>query len=115
MRIVRGRKQCCPEFSHVILREDDAACRLPRQGVPEHIACCALEVEGSENHPFVCRARPPVLQKSAGTTRLVMNPTRIRKVSATTTPIAKPARTRRSTWPRPPLPLIQFTTWSLCG
>jgi hypothetical protein len=49
MRIVRERKAQCPVFSEVILREDEAGSRLPEDGVPLHIAACALEVHGSEN------------------------------------------------------------------
>ena len=49
MRIVRERKAQCPVFSEVILREDEAGNRLPEDGVPLHIAACALEVHGSEN------------------------------------------------------------------
>ena len=51
MRLVRERKQCCPVFSNVIIREDEAASRLPTDGVPEQIASCALEVDGVEKAP----------------------------------------------------------------
>ena len=51
MRIVRERKQQCPAFANVVIREDEAATRLPADGIPEHIACCAQEVHGSENAP----------------------------------------------------------------
>ena len=37
MRIVRERKQQCPAFANVVIREDEAATRLPADGVPEHI------------------------------------------------------------------------------
>ena len=49
MRIVRERKQQCPAFANVVVREDVAATRLPAHGIPEHVACCAQEVDGSEN------------------------------------------------------------------
>ena len=51
MRIVRERKQQCPAFANVVLREDQAETRLPAHGIPEHVACCAQEVDGSENAP----------------------------------------------------------------
>ena len=51
MRIVRERKQQCPAFANVVVREDEAGSRLPAHGIPEHIACCAQEVDGSENAP----------------------------------------------------------------
>ena len=50
MKIARGRKQHCPVFAEVSMCKDDlASSRLPEHGVPEHIAACALEVDGSEN------------------------------------------------------------------
>eukprot|EP00812_Abedinium_dasypus_P007843 NODE_1_length_8589_cov_4.556480.p1 GENE.NODE_1_length_8589_cov_4.556480~~NODE_1_length_8589_cov_4.556480.p1 ORF type:complete len:2586 (+),score=446.46 NODE_1_length_8589_cov_4.556480:571-8328(+) len=51
MRIVRERKLCCPTFSPVLIREEEAATRLPEKGVPEHIRLCLQEVQGSENAP----------------------------------------------------------------
>eukprot|EP00969_Alexandrium_andersonii_P028173 1229217-Alexandrium_andersonii.AAC.1 len=51
MRIVRERKEQCPVFVHVELREDEARTRLPTHGVPEHILCCAQEVEGADKAP----------------------------------------------------------------
>ena len=50
-RIVRERKQHCPAFADVVVREDEAATRLPAHGVSEHVACCAQEVDGCENAP----------------------------------------------------------------
>ena len=49
MRIVRERKQQCPAFANVEVREDEAARRLPVHGIREHVACCAHQVDGSEN------------------------------------------------------------------
>ena len=51
MQIVRERKAECATFADVVLREDEAATRLPADGVPDHLLCCAQEVEGSENAP----------------------------------------------------------------
>ena len=51
MRIVRERKQQCPAFANVVVREDEADTRLPSHGIPDHVACCAQEVDGSENAP----------------------------------------------------------------
>ena len=51
MRIVRERKQCCPCFADVVIREDVADTRLPANGVPEHILACAQEVDGAEHAP----------------------------------------------------------------
>ena len=51
MRIVRERKQCCPCFGDVVIREDVADTRLPANGVPEHILACAQEVDGAEHAP----------------------------------------------------------------
>ena len=51
MRIVRERKQQCPAFANVVIREDEAGTRLPAHGIPEQVACCAQEVDGSENAP----------------------------------------------------------------
>ena len=53
MRIVRERKQQCPVYANVVLREDLADTRLPAHGVPEQIACCAQEVDGSEKAPVL--------------------------------------------------------------
>ena len=51
MKIVRERKAQCPAFAHVILREDIAATRLPEDGIPDHVHCCAQHVEGSDKAP----------------------------------------------------------------
>ena len=51
MRIIEERKLQCPAFSHVQVRQDLAATRLPRVGVPDHIFACAREVDGSERAP----------------------------------------------------------------
>ena len=51
MRNVRGRKAGCPTFANVVLREDEAATRLPQDGVPEHLQCCTQHVEGSDKAP----------------------------------------------------------------
>ena len=51
MRIIKERQQQCPAFSHVQVREDVAATRLPPAGVPEHITACLQEVAGSEKAP----------------------------------------------------------------
>ena len=40
MRIIEERKLQCLAFSNVQVRHDLAATRLPRVGVPEHIAAC---------------------------------------------------------------------------
>ena len=51
MRIVRERKQCCPCFGDVVIREDVADTRLPANGIPDHILACAQEVDGAEHAP----------------------------------------------------------------
>ena len=51
MQIVRERKAQCPTFANVVLREDEAATRLPEDGVPEHLQCCTQHVEGSDKAP----------------------------------------------------------------
>ena len=51
MRIVRERQAECPTFANVVLREDEAATRLPEDGVPEHLQCCTQHVEGSDKAP----------------------------------------------------------------
>ena len=51
MRIVRERKAECATFANVVLREDEAATRLPVDGVPEHLECCAQHIEGSDKAP----------------------------------------------------------------
>ena len=48
MKFVRERKAQCPAFGHVILREDLAVTRLPEDGIPDHVHCCAQHVEGSD-------------------------------------------------------------------
>ena len=51
MQIVRERKQQCATFSHVSLREELAATRLPEDGVPEHIMACLQPVDGADKAP----------------------------------------------------------------
>ena len=51
MRIVRERKQCCPCFADVVIREDLADARLPAHGLPNHVLACVQEVDGAEHAP----------------------------------------------------------------
>ena len=51
MRIVRERKAECPTFANVALLEDEAATRIPQDGVPEHLQCCTQHVEGLDKAP----------------------------------------------------------------
>ena len=48
MKNVRERKAQRPAFGHVILRKDLAVTRLPEDGIPNHVHCCAQHVEGSD-------------------------------------------------------------------
>ena len=51
MRIVRERKAECATFADVVMREDEAATRLPEYGGPEHILACMQEIQGADKAP----------------------------------------------------------------
>jgi hypothetical protein len=51
MELARQRKAECPSFLHTVLKEDEAATRLPERGVPEHLLNCRQLVDGADKAP----------------------------------------------------------------
>jgi len=51
MELARQRKAECPAFLHTVLKEDEAATRLPERGVPEHLLNCRQLVDGADKAP----------------------------------------------------------------
>ena len=112
IKIVRERKQCCPAYSEVVICEDEARTRLPNNGVPEHIAACAQEVDGSEKALCDYNGPLPELQTSARTRRPATSRTRHPKVSRATARVSKRTLTHHVAWQRLPSLWTQYTTSS---
>ncbi|MDA8609368.1 hypothetical protein N9L19_00475 [bacterium] len=51
MRIARERRAECATLADVVMREDEAATRLPEDGVPQNLLACMQEVEGADKVP----------------------------------------------------------------
>ena len=51
LTIARRRKQECPVFAHVAIKEEEATTRLPQDGVPEHMRKCVQYVQGASKAP----------------------------------------------------------------